>query len=178
MDVGFTARMENELDQIALGKLPWVSVLKEFYTPFSMKVAQAEQKMPELNMGHEPVGRKCPECGHELVIRWGRFGKFISCSNFPDCRYTEAWLEKIGVRCPKDGGEIVERKTRKNRIFYGCANYPTCDFTSWKRPLPQPCPACGGILVEADKRNAQCLECETRFPLDSIQVEEMAEGLE
>lgn len=178
MDVGFTARMENELDQIALGKLPWVSVLKEFYTPFSMKVAQAEQKMPELNMGPEPVGRKCPECGHELVIRWGRFGKFISCSNFPDCRYTEAWLEKIGVRCPKDGGEIVERKTRKNRIFYGCANYPTCDFTSWKRPLPQPCPACGGILVEADKRNAQCLECETRFPLDSIQVEEMAEGLE
>lgn len=178
MDVGFTARMENELDQIALGKLPWVNVLREFYTPFSTKVAQAEQKMPELNMGPEPVGRKCPECGHDLVIRWGRFGKFISCSNFPECRYTEAWLEKIGVRCPKDGGEIVERKTRKNRIFYGCANYPACDFTSWKRPLPQPCPACGGMLVEADKRNAQCLECETRFPLDSVQVEELVEGLE
>jgi DNA topoisomerase-1 len=178
MDVGFTARMENELDQIADGKLPWVNVLKEFYGPFSLKVAQAEEKMPALNMGPEPVGRNCPECGHELVIRWGRFGKFISCSNFPECRYTEAWLEKIGVRCPKDGGEIVERKTRKNRTFYGCANYPTCDFTSWKRPLPQPCPACGGMLVEADKRNAQCLECETRFPLDSIQVEELAEGVD
>lgn len=178
MDVGFTARMENELDQIAAGKLPWVKVLKEFYGPFSVNVAQAEEKMPAVNMGPEPVGRNCPECGHELVIRWGRFGKFISCSNFPDCRYTEAWLEKIGVRCPKDGGEVVERKTRKNRIFFGCANYPTCDFTSWKRPLPQACPACGGMLVEADKRNAQCLECEMRFPLDSIQVEEMAEGVD
>ncbi len=176
IDVGFTARMEAELDQIAAGKQSWVEVLKEFYAPFTVKVAQAEEKIPELNMGPEPVGRMCPECGHELVIRWGRYGKFISCSNFPECRYTEPWLEKIGVRCPKDGGEIVERKTRKNRIFYGCANYPACDFTSWKRPLPQPCPDCGGVLVEADKRNAQCLQCETRFPLDSIQVEELVEG--
>ena len=89
-------------------------------------------------MGPEPIGRACPECGHELVIRWGRYGKFISCSNFPDCRYTEAWLEKIGVNCPKDGGDMVERKTRKGRIFFGCANYPNCDFTSWKQPLPRP----------------------------------------
>ena len=176
MDVGFTARMESDLDQIAAGKLPWVNVLKEFYEPFSIKVAQAEEKIPELNMGPEPIGRKCPETGHELVIRWGRFGKFISCSNFPECRYTEPWLEKIGVCCPKDGGEIVERKTRKNRIFYGCANYPACDFTSWKRPLSQPCPNCGGVLVEVDKRNAQCLQCENRFSLDSIQIEELVEG--
>jgi DNA topoisomerase-1 len=81
-------------------------------------------------------------------------------------------LEKIGVQCPKDGGEIVERKTRKNRVFYGCANYPECDFTSWKRPIPTPCPACGGLLVIADKRNAQCLQCETRFPLDKVMPEE------
>lgn len=178
MDVGFTARMESDLDRIAAGKLPWVHVLQEFYQPFSDRVAQAEEKIPELKMGPELVGRQCPECGHELVIRWGRFGKFISCSNFPECRYTEPWLEKIGVRCPKDGGEIVERKTRKNRTFFGCANYPECDFTSWKRPLPQPCPDCGGLLVEADKRNAQCLQCETRFALDAIQVEEFVEGLD
>ena len=84
-------------------------------------------------------------------------------------------MEKIGVCCPKDGGEIVERKTRKNRIFYGCVNYPTCDFTSWKRPLPVQCPECGGMLVVADKQNAQCLNCEERFPLDEVIVEEVAE---
>jgi DNA topoisomerase-1 len=136
----------------------------------------AEEKMPELNMGPEPIGRQCPECGHELVIRWGRYGKFISCSNFPDCRYTEAWLEKIGVTCPKDQGEIVIRKTRKGRIFYGCANYPNCDFTSWKLPLPRPCPESGGLLVVADKHNAQCLNCEERFSLDQVAADEMVDA--
>lgn len=172
VDVGFTARMEEDLDRIASGEMPWVDVVRDFYDPFSLQVEQADEEMPEMNMGPEPIGRACPECGHELVIRWGRYGKFISCSNFPECRYTEAWLEKIGVQCPKDGGEIVERKTRKNRIFYGCANYPECDFTSWKRPIPTPCPECGGLLVIADKRNAQCLQCETRFPLDEVMPEE------
>lgn len=175
LNVGFTAQMEAELDRIAAGELNWVNVMREFYDPFSKSVAEAEEKMPELNMGPEPIGRQCPECEHELVIRWGRYGKFISCSNFPNCRYTEAWLEKIGVTCPKDGGEIVIRKTRKGRIFYGCANYPTCDFTSWKLPLPRPCPECGGLLVVADKQNAQCLQCEERFPLDQVSVDEMAD---
>ena len=175
VDVGFTSRMEEDLDRIASGEVPWGDVIREFYDPFSVEVERAEQNMPELNMGPEPIGRECPECGHELVIRWGRYGKFISCSGFPDCRHTEAWLEKIGVQCPKDGGEIVERKTRKGRVFYGCANYPSCDFTSWKRPLPTPCPECGGMLVIADKRNAQCLSCETRFPLDEVAAEEASE---
>jgi DNA topoisomerase-1 len=176
LDVGFTAHMEEDLDRIAAGEMPWVDVIREFYDPFSNQVKQAEQNMPELNMGPEPIGRNCPECGHELVIRWGRYGKFISCSHFPDCRYTEAWLEKIGVSCPKDSGDIVERKTRKGRTFYGCANYPNCDFTSWKLPLPKPCPECGGMLVVSDKRNAQCLSCEERFPLEEVTVEEMAEA--
>ncbi len=175
LDVGFTASMESDLDRIAAGELDWVKVMREFYEPFSEKVALAESKIPEQNMGPEPVGRACPECGHELVHRWGRYGKFISCSNFPECRYTEALLEKIGVKCPKDGGEIVERKTRKGRVFYGCANYPECDFTSWKLPLPQPCPACGGLLVVADKRNAQCTNCEERFVLEDVSMEEINE---
>ena len=174
VDVGFTARMEEDLDKIAAGELPWVNVVREFYGPFLCDLEKAEANMPEQNMGPEPIGRACPDCGHDLVIRWGRYGKFISCSNFPECRYTEAWLEKIGVHCPKDSGEIVERKTRKGRIFYGCANYPTCDFTSWKRPLPTPCPECGGMLVIADKRNAQCLNCEERFPLDKVTAEEVS----
>ena len=109
------------------------------------------------------------------MIRWGRYGKFTSSSNFPACRYTEAWLEKIGVKCPKDGGEIVERKTRKGRLFYGCTNYPSCDFTSWKMPLPRPCPECGGLLVVADKQNVQCLNCEERFSLDSVSMDAVTE---
>lgn len=175
MDIGFTARMEENLDRIASGELPWVKVIGDFYDPFARKVEIADKKMPEMNMGPEPIGRACPVCGHDLVIRWGRYGKFISCSNFPDCRYTEPWLEKIGVKCPKDGGEIVERKTRRGRVFYGCSNYPECDFTSWKKPLPTPCPNCSGLLVVADKRSAQCLNCEERFPLDEVTADEMAE---
>ncbi|MBN1536074.1 MAG: type I DNA topoisomerase [Anaerolineales bacterium] len=176
VDTGFTASMEAELDLIAAGDQPWVGVISEFYTPFAKQVALAEQRIPEMNTGPEPIGRECPECGKELVIRYGRYGKFISCSGFPDCRHTEAWLEKIGVTCPKDKGEIVERKTRKGRLFYGCSNYPECDFTSWKRPLPTPCPQCGGMLVIADKKNAQCMDCEEKYSLDSVTVDESVDA--
>ncbi len=175
VNIGFTARMEEDLDRIAAGEQPWVQIVRDFYAPFYAQVERADKLIPERRAELEKVGRACPQCGHELVIRWGRFGKFISCSNFPECRYTEPWLEKIGVRCPKDQGEIVERKTRKGRIFFGCANYPNCDFTSWKRPLPAPCPNCGGLLVVADKRNAQCLQCEEQFPLEQVSVDEAAE---
>jgi DNA topoisomerase-1 len=176
IDVGFTAKMEEDLDRIAEGGLSWTEVISEFYDPFAKQVKLAEQHIPELNMGPELIGRECPKCAHDLVIRWGRYGKFISCSNFPDCRYTEPWLEKIGVTCPQDGGEIVERKTRKGRVFYGCANYPECDFTSWKRPLSPPCPACQGVLVVADKNNAQCMNCEERFSMDILVPDEVAES--
>ena len=174
VDVEFTARMEEDLDKIASGDEEWVESIRRFYTPFAEQVKRAEAEMPEMKTGPEPIGRTCPECGHELVIRWGRYGKFISCSSFPDCRHTEAWLEKIGVNCPKDGGDIVIRKTRKGRLFYGCVNYPTCDFTSWKQPMPTPCPACGGLLVIANKSQAQCLQCQEEFLLDSLSVEEPA----
>ena len=168
IDLGFTAHMEADLDRVAAGQADWVKVTKEFYTPFAVTVARAQAEMPVTKTGPEPIGRACPECGKELVIRYGRYGKFISCSGFPECRHTEAWLEKIGVTCPKDGGDIVSRKTRKGRIFFGCANYPNCDFTSWKRPLAQPCPKCGGLLVIANKREAQCTACEESFLLENI----------
>lgn len=174
VDVGFTARMEEDLDRIAAGDQRWVEIVREFYGPFAQDLERARQEMPEVKAEPELVGRACPECGHELIVRWGRYGKFISCSNFPECRHTEQWLEKIGVACPKDGGELVERRTRKGRVFYGCANYPECDFTSWKRPLPAPCPQCGGLLVVANKNTAQCLKCQQQFPLDQVTVEETA----
>jgi DNA topoisomerase-1 len=168
LDVGFTAQMEEDLDRIAAGEQLWVEIVRAFFGPFSEKVARAEAEMPQVKTDPEPIGRDCPDCGHPLVIRWGRYGKFISCSYFPDCRHTESWLEPIGVNCPKDGGTLVERKTRKKRIFYGCANWPNCDFTSWKRPLPKPCPQCNGLLVIANKNNAQCTQCQEQFPLAQV----------
>lgn len=168
VDLKFTANMEADLDRIAEGQAKWEKVMQEFYTPFEFKVKRAQAEMPLTNTGPEPIGRACPECGKDLVIRYGRYGKFISCSGFPECRHTEPWLLKIGVECPKDHGDIVERKTRKGRTFFGCANYPNCDFTSWKRPLAQKCPKCQGMLVVANKREAQCLSCEETFLLEEV----------
>jgi len=168
LDVSFTADMEDNLDKIATGDLDWVEVIGDFYTPFSRDLEEAEKRIPKINTEPEKLGRDCPKCGHELIIRYGRYGKFISCSNFPTCRYTEPWLEKIDVTCPLDDGEIVLRKTRKGRIFFGCANYPECDFTSWKRPLPVPCPNCEGLLVESNKEHAQCTQCEEVFHLHEL----------
>jgi DNA topoisomerase-1 len=168
MDYQFTARMEEDLDKIAEGQDAWVNVMKEFWDPFSVDLLKAQAEMPVTKSGPEPIGRQCPEDGGELVIRHGRFGKFISCANFPACRYTEPWLEKINVTCPKDGGDLVERKTRRGRVFYGCMNYPNCDFTSWKKPLALPCPKCNGLLVVTNKREAQCSNCSESFLLEDL----------
>jgi len=173
VDYNFTSRLEEELDEIASGDQAWVDVISEFYEPFADRLAHAEEDMPEKKAELEKVGRQCPKCGHDLIIRWGRYGKFISCSNFPDCRYTEPYLEKIGMTCPECGeGEVVRRKTRKGRTFYGCSRYPECEFTSWKQPVPTPCPNCGGTLVITNKRHVTCLDCEETF----LQHEVLSEG--
>lgn len=169
IDLGFTAHMEEDLDEVSEGKRGWVEVISEFYYPFAELVKKAQAEMPETKTELEKVGRSCPDCGNELVYRWGRFGKFISCSTFPTCRHTEAILQKINVACPKDGGDLIERKTRKGRVFYGCSNYPVCDFTSWKRPIAQKCtnPDCrNGLLVMINKREAQCIECKTVYQVE------------
>lgn len=169
VDINFTSRLEDQLDLIASGETEWVGVISDFYEDFSDRLAHAEEAMPEKKAELQKVGRECPKCGHDLIIRWGRYGKFISCSNFPDCRYTEPYLEKIGMDCPKCGeGDVVERKTRKGRKFYGCSRYPDCDFTSWKRPVPEPCPSCGGTLTITNKREVKCLDCEETFLQDNV----------
>ena len=172
VDLSFTARMESDLDDVATGERAWVDVVSNFYGPFAKELEIAQKEMPTTKRGPEPIGRACPKCTHDLVIRYGRYGKFISCSDFPKCRYTEPWLEKIGVSCPQDGGDLVRRKTRKGRTFYGCVNYPECDFTSWKQPLKEPCPKCKGLLVVSNKREAKCLACEEDFLLDDVRVEQ------
>jgi len=168
INVGFTAEMEEKLDKVAEGDMQWVEVVRDFYGPFEEEVKNADEKIPKLEIEPEKIGRSCPKCGHELVIRWGRYGKFISCSNFPECRYTEPYLEKIGVKCPKDGGDLVVRKTRKGRTFYACSNYPECDFTSWKEPVSIPCPQCGGLLVKSDKKHYECVDCREKFIIDNL----------
>ncbi|MDK1030043.1 MAG: type I DNA topoisomerase [Anaerolineae bacterium] len=168
VDYNFTARMEEDLDRISTGEADWVGIIRDFYGPFSKNVERAQEDMPVVKTGPEKIGRECPNCGKELVIRYGRYGKFISCSGFPDCRHTEPLLEKIGIACPKDGGDIVKRKSRKGRTFFGCHNYPECDFTSWKQPIEQPCPNCQGLLTIANKREVKCISCKETFLQDNV----------
>ena len=145
VNVTFTAEME--------GKLEWQKVINAFYKPFSKEVAKAEEEMEKIQIKDEPAGFDCEVCGSPMVIKLGRFGKFYACSNFPDCRHTQAIVKEIGVECPDcHQGQIIERKTKRNRIFYGCNRYPECEFTSWDKPIGRDCPKCGHYLVEKKVR--------------------------
>jgi len=174
VDVGFTARMEEELDQVASGAESWRESVRDFYGPFSQQLDHAQQEMPNIEPTYIPVGKACPECGRNLVQKWGRYGLYVGCSN-PECSHTERWLVKIGVTCPNDGGELVEKKTKKGRLFYGCENYPECEFASWKKPLPYPCPSCGGLLVESNKKHTRCSSCSLEFKLSEVKKETVQE---
>jgi DNA topoisomerase-1 len=168
MNVQFTAQMEEDLDRIAEGEEEWVEILREFYAPFSKAVTYAEKHMPEVEVADQPTGEMCEKCGHPMVLKFGRFGKFEACSNFPECQNAKPYLIKLGIACPNDGGELVERRTKKGRVFYGCANYPECQWSSWKKPLPAPCPNCQGLLVQKNRQWAQCLDCEEQFSIEQL----------
>jgi DNA topoisomerase-1 len=173
INVDFTADMEAQLDQIAEDERDWTAMLESFYTPFSATIEQARGQMPEVIMGNNPTGEICEKCGEPLIFKYGRNGPFIGCSNYPACRNTKSILKLTGAKCPACGSDLVERRTRRGRVFYGCAGYDpeddaSCQFSLWKQPLPQPCPACGGLLVEAKGEQAQCHECEQTFPKDTL----------
>ena len=160
VDAKFTAEMEENLDLVEVGEKEWVKVIDEFYQPFSKKIEIAEEEMEEVEIKDEPAGFDCEKCGSPMVIKMGRYGKFYACSNFPDCRNTKAILKKIGVTCPTCGkGEVVERKTKKNRIFYGCERYPDCEFRSWDKPIGRDCPKCGEYLVDKRTRAKSQVIC-------------------
>jgi DNA topoisomerase-1 len=160
VSVDFTANLEDDLDEIADGKA-WVPVIDEFYQQFSKELTAADKVIPKMDLKKEaePVGRDCPLSGHPLVYRDGRFGRFIGCSDYPRCKYTEQVLVKVGVTCPQCGGDLIEKRTRKGRVFYGCSTYPECDWTNWKRPVPQPCPVCNGVMVQENKSTLKCTSC-------------------
>lgn len=221
-DVGFTAEMEEELDEIARGERAWEPVVQQFYDPLEAALESA-RAAPRVE---EKTEERCETCGREMVIRWGRFGRFLACTGFPECRTTrpidpsdgepeqtdetcdecgapmvlkggrygrflacsrypeckgtKRLVSKVGVDCPKCGGDIVEKRTRKGRTFYGCANYPTCDFTSWSRPLPQRCPECGGLIVASGRArndgalNARCTACGWKGTIEPAEERELA----
>ncbi len=163
VDVGFTADMERKLDSIEEGQQSWTAFLTLFYTDFKDVLKRAESEMEKIQKPTEELDEQCPECGRPLILRSGRFGPFVSCSGFPECKFSKPFVKKTGALCPQCGGDLLERKTRKRgKLFYGCANYPTCDFATWDRPVAGPCPTCGGLVTVAQgKRVAACTVCGT-----------------
>lgn len=160
IDVEFTVNMETLLDKIAEGDMKWRKVIDDFYNSFKLDVARAEKEMEKIEIKDEPAGEDCEVCGSPMVIKMGRYGKFMACSNFPDCRNTKAIVKTIGVTCPTcKKGDVVERKSKKNRIFYGCSNYPECDFISWDKPIGRDCPKCEHYLVEKKKGRSSQVVC-------------------
>ncbi|MXQ49874.1 type I DNA topoisomerase [Salinicoccus hispanicus] len=160
IDVEFTRTMEKSLDDIAEGDASWVAVIDEFYKGFEPQVSRADEEMEKIEIKDEPAGEDCEKCGSPMVYKMGRYGKFMACSNFPDCRNTKAIVKSIGVKCPKcNEGDVVERKSKKNRIFYGCDRYPECDFISWDRPIGRSCPKCEHYLVETKKGKTAKVKC-------------------
>lgn len=164
LDVEFTAKMEKDLDNIEEGKTKWVKIIDDFYKGFEVNLEKAEKEMEKVEIKDEPAGEDCEQCGNPMVFKMGRYGKFMACSNFPDCRNTKPIVKSIDVKCPKcKEGNIIERKSKKRRIFYGCDRYPECDFISWDKPLPRSCPKCEGLLVEKKLKKGiqvQCVSCD------------------
>ena len=177
VDIGFTAQIEEHLDQVAEGRTDWVPVVKEFYDPFAETLEKAASMMERVEIADEPSDEVCDVCGRPMVIKLGRFGKFLACSGFPECRNTRTLLNKIGVECPQCGGDLIERKTRTGRIFFGCSNYPTCSFSSWQRPVPQRCPDWGGLQTIRAKGKLVCTQCGRTGDLSETLDPEAAAGI-
>jgi DNA topoisomerase-1 len=160
-DIGFTSQLEGELDEIASGDRKWIPTLHQFYEPFTKTLRSAEETMERVKIRDEPTDEICEICGRPMVIKLGKFGKFLACSGFPDCRNARPLLTRIGVECPTcHQGEIVERRSKKGRKFYGCERYPECEFVSWNKPVSQPCPQCGSFLMEVGRGGQlKCSSC-------------------
>lgn len=170
LDVEFTAHMEEQLDHVEEGKEEWVQVLSDFYESFEKRLQVAEAEMEKIEIQDEVSDEICEKCGNHFVYKMGRFGKFLACSGFPDCRNTKPIVKDIGVTCPScQQGKIIERRSKKGRLFYGCDRYPECEFVSWDKPAPAPCPKCGSLQVEKRNKSGsfiQCTKCDHRAEMD------------
>jgi DNA topoisomerase-1 len=177
INVDFTARMEEVLDRIARGQEDWVEVMRKFYGPFAEAVEKAGETMVRQHIEPVKIGETCPDCGGELIIREGRYGKFIGCINYPQCKYTRPIVDDTGVKCPKCGQRIVKKRSRKGRVFYGCEAWPKCDFVTWNQPIDVRCPQCNSVLVKANKTTAKCAnnDCTFTMPLKEAQKQARAQ---
>jgi DNA topoisomerase-1 len=156
----FTAEMEEQLDRIEEGALEWDKVLADFYRPFRQEVSRAEEKIDRLRLDEDEVtDEECPKCGRKMVVKMGRYGRFLACPGFPECRQTKPILEQTGLACPKCGGQVVVRRTRKGKVFFGCAEYPECDFVTWDQPMGEKCPQCDAFLVKKTARKSATYTC-------------------
>ena len=153
IDVDFTVQMESKLDEIEEGDIEWKRVVSEFYKPLEEAIKEANEKIEKINMDEE-TDEICELCGSNMVIKYGRFGKFMACKNYPECKNTKPLVNKVGVKCPKcKEGEIILRKSKKGKAFYGCSNYPECDFISWYKPTGEVCKECGSYMIEKRTKN-------------------------
>lgn len=160
INIEFTAKMEQDLDGIEEGITNWVQVIDAFYKDFEPRVKYADEMMEKIEIKDEPAGEDCEKCNSPMVYKLGRYGKFMACSNFPDCRNTKAIMKLIDVKCPTcKEGEIVERKSKTKRVFYGCNRYPECEFVSWDKPISRPCPKCSALLVEKKLKKGVQIQC-------------------
>jgi DNA topoisomerase I len=161
VDVKFTAQVESELDHVEEGDREWTDLLAAFYAEFKQTLDKAENAMERVERPVVEIGEACPECGKPLVIKSGRFGDFISCSSYPECKYSRQLQTKIGVACPRCGNDLVERRSRRGRVFYGCGTFPKCNYALWDRPMAEPCPKCGSLMASAvrGKPREYCTVC-------------------
>ena len=148
VDLSFTANMESLLDKVADGSVDWKTIVRNFYPDLDEAVKEAEKQLETVKIEDEVTDEICEQCGRHMVIKYGPHGKFLACPGFPECKNTKPYLEKIGVPCPKCGGEVVRKKTKKGRLYFGCENNPECDFLSWQKPSTAKCPKCGSYMVE------------------------------
>lgn len=176
MDVKFTAHLEDKLDKIDSGELDWVQIIEEFYESFKKDLQKAEKEIGEIEIKEEVTEEKCEKCENYMVIKHGKFGKFMACPKFPDCKNAKPLLESIGVECPKCNGEIVVRRSKKRRIFYGCSNYPDCDFVSNKKPVNKKCPECKNVLVMDISKKQEKLVCSNNQCANEGKIEDIKAG--
>jgi DNA topoisomerase-1 len=164
VDPGFTAQMEEQLDEIARGKYEWITALQEFYPPFQDTLDKALVNLEKVDLT-QTSEEMCPNCSRSMVIKVGRFGKFLACSGYPECKTTMPYLVKTGVACPRCGGELVKKVSKRKKVFYGCSNYPECKFAVSRKPTAQPCPNCGNLLVQYQGDWVKCVDCQHKVKL-------------
>ena len=178
VDTEFTAKLEDQLDEVEEGKLGWKDILRAFYPPFEKTLEKAEAEIEKVEVKDEPSDVPCDKCGAMMVYKMGRFGRFLACPNFPDCRNTKPIVTYIDAPCPKCGGRLMEKTSKKNRKFYGCEHYPQCDFVSWEKPVTEKCPQCGSYMIEKRSRKGEvwhlCANetCRCRVEVPSEEQEE------